>query len=89
MTRPTTADYSPNHAGTSMEATMTCAQFFRENATDGRATLESDTYGIPTLWLHRLPSGGICMDDQGCCPGVPCGRLDVEAMRRQWVMVTR
>jgi hypothetical protein len=76
-------------AGTSMEATMTCAQFFRETSINGRAALERDADGAPTLWLHRLPSGGICMDEPGCCPGIPCGRLDIEPMRAQWLEVTR
>ena len=64
---------------------MTCAQHFRlSQDSDGRAVLLRRDDGNAALWLHQLPTGGICLDDWNTCPQVPIGRRDVERATTEW-----
>lgn len=64
-----------------------------------RARLGSDSHkaifyaggydgGAVTLWLHRLPNGGVCMDDRNCCPNVDVAREPLDPLLLEWLIAT-
>jgi len=52
-----------------------------------REVLLWDNDGVPALWIHHLPNGALCLDDQNCCPGVPIKRTDLPRLIREWKTV--
>jgi len=70
--------------GSEIQPNETCAQFFRRMENPHGIAVLVWHEGQAELWLHRLPGGAICMDDQSCCPTVPVGKRNAQRVVDEW-----